>query len=88
MKKIYEIYVIDSCGNKRCAIASSYKKAIDYVFANTNHKAEGVKINDKWIYYDIEKYFTKPQKNISIFGKSNGCGYYSNGFKIVAVEMI
>ena len=87
MKKIYEIYEIDSCGDKRCAVASSYKKAVDYVFANTNHKAEGVKINGEWIYYDIKKYFTKPQEDISIFGESS-CGYYFNGFRIIAVKVI
>lgn len=87
MKKLYEIYVIDSCGDKRCAVSSSYKKAIEYVFANTDHKAEGVKINGKWVYYEVEKYFKKPQENICIFGKGNG-GYYFNGFRIVATETI
>lgn len=88
MKNIYEIYEIDSYGNKRCAVASSYKKAIEYVFANVNHKAEGVKINDEWVYCDVEKYFKKPQEDISIFGKGNGYGYYSNGFRIIAIEII
>ena len=88
MKKIYEIYEIDSCGDKRCAVASSYKKAVDYVFANTDHKVEGVKINGKWVYCEVEKYFKKPQENICIFGKTNGCGYYSNGFRIVTTDMI
>ena len=88
MKNVYEIYEIDSHGNKRCAVASSYKKAIEYVFANVNHKAEGVKINDEWVYCDIEKYFKKPQKDICIFGKSNGYGYYSKGFRIIAIEII
>ena len=88
MKNIYEIYEIDSYGNRRCAVASSYKKAIEYVFANTNQKVEGVKINDEWIHYDIEKYFKKPQEDISIFEKGNGYGYYSNGFRIIAIEII
>lgn len=89
MKKIYEIYEINSYGDKGCAVASSYKKAIGYVFANTNYKAEGVKVGDEWIVYgDIEKYLKKPQKDISIFGKKNNYGYCSNGFRIIAVEMI
>lgn len=87
MKKIYEIYEIDSYGDKRCAVASSYKKAVEYVFANVNQKVEGVKINDEWVYRD-EKYFKKPQEDISIFGKSNGYGYYSKGFRIIAIEII
>ena len=88
MKKIYEIYEIDSYRDKRCAVASSYKKAIEYVLANTNHKTEGIKINDEWVHYDIEKYFKKPQEDISIFGKHNGYGYYSKGFRIIATEII
>lgn len=88
MKKIYEIYEIDSCGDKRCAVSSSYKKAIEYVFANTDHKVEGVKINGEWVYDEVEKYFKKPQENICIFGESNNWGYYFNGFRIVAVETI
>lgn len=87
MKNVYEIYEIDSYGDKRCAVASSYKKAIEYVFANVNQKVEGIKINDEWVYRD-EKYFKKPQEDISIFGKSNGYGYYSNGFRIVAIKII
>lgn len=87
MKNVYEIYEIDSYGNRRCAVTSSYKKAIEYVLANTNQKVEGVKINNKWVFRD-EKYFKKPQEDISIFGKCSDYGYYSNGFRIKATKVI
>lgn len=88
MTVAYEIYEINSYRDERCAVASSYKKAIEYVFANVNQKAEGVKINGEWVYGDLAKYFKKPQEDICIFGKGNGYGYYSKGFRIIAIEII
>lgn len=88
MTTAYEIYEINSYRDERCAVASSYKKAIEYVFANINRKAEGVKINGEWVHCDLAKYFKKPQEDICIFGKYNGYGYYSQGFRIVAIEII
>lgn len=88
MKKVYEIYEVDSYGRSRCAVASSYKKAIEYVLANTDQKVEGIKINGEWTYCNIEKCLKTPQKDITIFGKCSNYGYYSNEFRIITTKVI
>ena len=86
MKYVYEIYPINSYKERRCAIAASYKKAYEYVMANTNNQIAAIKINDEWN-SELERARTY-QSNIVIFGKEGCGGCYFNGFRIVKTEII
>lgn len=83
MKRVYEIMEIRHTGDEHCALASSYKKALDYVLANIG-EAHGIKINDKWTYGEIPKQYKGETR---LFGGYYS-GYYFNGFLIKQHQVI
>lgn len=78
MKTIYEILQITTYNNNHCAFTSSYKKAVDYVLANTEH-ISGLKIGEEWL---LETSLPKQYKGeIKLFTGYGACSTFS-GFII------